>query len=224
MAVNPNTVASGSHPHPNVGSSFNPYYISSTSTTPTIRSQAASDENDDDGIEITGSNIRTPFQYRPRLQQQQGRMADGTAAGADGYAGAGGSTSTSDGMSANVGASGSRDGASGFGAVDMDHNGTSAASAIDLTRVRLPSPPPVDRSKKTVCIGAVQSRAIGVYPSAATYAGYGPPLGSKEKFSTLAMNGAELIKAKIKVCDLCGDEKSFGVRLTDLVSPTGSEA
>ena len=203
MTVNPNAFASYAHPHPHGGSAFNPYHIHSTSTTPTIPSQVASEENDDDGIEITGSNIRAPFQYKSRAQQQHSRMGDSTAAGSD-SAGADGSTSaaTSNGLGASGGASKSRDGASGFSAVDMDHNGTSAASAIDLTRARLPSPPPVDRSKKTVCIGAVQSRAIGVYPSAATYAGYGPPPGTKEKFSTLALNGAELIKAKIKVSGL----------------------
>ena len=88
---------------------------------------------------------------------------------------------------------------SGNGANAPGTNGYTADSAIDLTDVRLPSPPPVKDTKKPICIGAVQSRAIVLYPSPAIVAGASPPPHVKEKFSTLMFNGAELIKAKLKV-------------------------
>ena len=77
-------------------------------------------------------------------------------------------------------------------------NGSSAEQAIDLTNVRLPSPPPLEQ-KKPLCIGAVQSRAIMLYPSHAAVVGAQPLPGSREKFMTLMYHGAELLRVKLKV-------------------------
>jgi SWI/SNF-related matrix-associated actin-dependent regulator of chromatin subfamily A3 len=77
-------------------------------------------------------------------------------------------------------------------------NGRSLDQAIDLTQIRLPSPPPLE-TKKPICIGAVQSRAIMLYPSHAAMAGAQPLPGSREKFMTLMYHGAELLRVKLKV-------------------------
>ena len=77
--------------------------------------------------------------------------------------------------------------------------GDSAASAIDLTQARLPSPSPASDSKRPVCIGSIQSRAIMLYPSPAAIVGAGPPPGAKESFQTVMYMGAELLKVKLKV-------------------------
>lgn len=71
-------------------------------------------------------------------------------------------------------------------------------TAIDLTKVRIPSPPP-SQPKSTVCIGAVRSRAIMLYPSPAAVVGAVPPAGTKERFTVLQYMGSELLRVKLKV-------------------------
>ena len=155
---------SQSRPSLPLSSSFNghPYPQASSSSIPLHRTV-----DDDNDIQITGSNIITP-----QIQRSHSGMING-------------SHHNGHGMS---------NGMNGFGT-----NGHTADSAIDLTNVRLPSPPPVKDTKKPICIGAVQSRAIVLYPSPAIVAGAEPPPNVKEKFSTIMYNGAELIKAKLKV-------------------------
>lgn len=150
-------------PHPLSSSSHSPYPQASPSAS--VLSHRPTD--DDNDIQITGSNI-----ISPQIQRLYPGMTNG---------------SHHNGL-------GSSNGTNGNGT-----NGYTADSAIDLTDVRLPSPPPVKDTKKPICIGAVQSRAIVLYPSAAIIAGAHPPPNVKERFSTLMYNGAELIKAKLKV-------------------------
>lgn len=78
------------------------------------------------------------------------------------------------------------------------YGGHTMETAIDLTQVRIPSPPPT-QPKSTVCIGAVRSRAIMLYPSPAAVIGASPPPGSKERFTVLQYMGSELLRVKLKV-------------------------
>ena len=78
--------------------------------------------------------------------------------------------------------------------------GGSAASAIDLESMRIPTPPPVPYSdKRPICIGALHSRAMMLYPSPAAMIGAAPPVGHRERFHVVSYLGAELLKVKLKV-------------------------
>ncbi|KAL7420061.1 hypothetical protein Q5752_005026 [Cryptotrichosporon argae] len=84
--------------------------------------------------------------------------------------------------------------------------GTSASSAIDLT-AGIPSPPRTAPSatpnsgfnpRQAICIGAMFSRAIMIYPQPAAMIGAMPPPGSKERWDTIQYRGSEFIKVKLK--------------------------
>ncbi|ORX34003.1 SNF2 family N-terminal domain-domain-containing protein [Kockovaella imperatae] len=91
-------------------------------------------------------------------------------------------------------------GSSGYQAGSSQSAGMSASSAIDITS--RPSPPPAQPTysdKKPICIGAIHSRAIMLYPSQAAIVGSSPPPGSREKFHLVNYLGAELLKVKLKL-------------------------
>ena len=80
---------------------------------------------------------------------------------------------------------------------DTIANGSTSASAIDISR--FPSPPPVPDNKRPICIGAISSRAIMLYPSPAAIIGTPPPPRAKEKFNLIEYLGAEFLRVKLKV-------------------------
>lgn len=79
------------------------------------------------------------------------------------------------------------------------NGGTSMSSAIDLTSIRIPTPPPPKDPKQPICMGAISSRALMLYPSQTAIIGTGPPEGIKERYELREWRGAEFIKVKLKV-------------------------
>jgi hypothetical protein len=77
------------------------------------------------------------------------------------------------------------------------------SSAIDLTNIRIPSPPPAQNPKHPMCIGALVSRAIMLYPSEAALIGAQAREGTKERFEVRHWRGAEFLKVKLKVSFAC---------------------
>ena len=191
-------------PPPNAQASSIPLFAStvapspSSASTPTQPSVVATPTGDSD-IQITGSNFPSASSSKQRGPIPAGlftsRPMDNTTLGAMAQAGA----ANGDGASSFYSANGMLQIPSGAGPVSSGSNGVSVASAIDLTKQTFPSPPPAPDNKRTLCIGAVQSRAMVLYPSPAIYLGEAQPLGAKEKFHLINYLGAELIKVKLKV-------------------------
>ncbi|KAK4684735.1 hypothetical protein P7C73_g5428, partial [Tremellales sp. Uapishka_1] len=88
-------------------------------------------------------------------------------------------------------------------------NGASSSSAIDFTRPP-PSPPMPPNSKEPVCIGAIMSRAIMLYPSPAVIVGNSAPETSPEKWQVVEWRGAEMLKVKLKACLKSSKHKDDG--------------
>ncbi|WVW78313.1 hypothetical protein I302_100267 [Kwoniella bestiolae CBS 10118] len=76
--------------------------------------------------------------------------------------------------------------------------GTDASSAIDLTTRNIPSPPPQNNDKRPICIGAIWSQAIMLYPCPAVLVGAQSPPDSKERYDVVNYKGAELLRVKLK--------------------------
>lgn len=154
---------------------------------------------DSDGIEITGANIVSPSRpvnhsnghSRSYIHQNPSSSYPNTTQASRVYDSRPSSSMPDVSANQRNHAGPSRNG--------NGYAGASAASAIDLTSVKLPSPPPIPDSKRPICIGAVQSRAITLYPSPAIMIGQDPPAGAREKFHLVNFIGAELIKVKLKV-------------------------
>ncbi|WVQ69393.1 uncharacterized protein L199_007610 [Kwoniella botswanensis] len=77
-------------------------------------------------------------------------------------------------------------------------SGKDASSAIDLTSRNIPSPPPQSNDKRPICIGALWSQAIMLYPCPAVIVGAQSPPESREKYDVVNYKGAELLRVKLK--------------------------
>ncbi len=158
-------------------------------------------QNEQDDFQITAAKIPTPsFIYNPASSSSstpsssQASMTMNSSAfrptpiGLNGYGYANGNGSGK--------VNGNGNGMQGSMSMSTPNFAGTATSPIDVTQ-NLPSPR--NDSKKPICIGAIMSRGIILYPSEAIIAGSRPPPHSKERYDLVDFRGAEMLRVKLKV-------------------------
>ncbi|WWC86799.1 uncharacterized protein L201_001678 [Kwoniella dendrophila CBS 6074] len=171
---------------------------------------ASNDTIDSNGIVYTGSNMKSPSsasvagpskQIGGFSQLANGNASSSSSAGAvwppnsnNSFIGSNSNSQQSQRIPHAIGVNGLPPPSSH----SSSSTGKDASSAIDLTSRNIPSPPPPNVDKQPICIGALWSQAIMLYPCPAVVVGAQPPQGSKERYDVVDYRGAELLRVKLK--------------------------
>ncbi|WRT64679.1 uncharacterized protein IL334_001613 [Kwoniella shivajii] len=178
-------------PVPNFTPSPHSHPFLSPSSSFLQRPNPQSPSNDTNGVTFTGSNMRSPMTSNNSIAGPSNLGFSPFAPNSNG-SNTTRQTPTVTGWTPNPGMIPHSIGVNGISA------GTDASSAIDLTSRNIPSPPPPSNDKKPICIGAIWSHVIMLYPCSAVLVGAQPPPEGKERYDVVECRGAELIRVKLK--------------------------